>query len=228
MIEVKELYKSFDSHQVLKSISLKVKDKERIVILGRSGSGKTVLLKCITGLLTPDKGRVVIDGIEVTSSDEKGLFKILRRIGFVFQGSALLDSLTVRENISLGPKEQGIRTTDEIVYKNLELVGLEKRVADLYPSELSGGMKKLVAIARAVALSPKYLFYDEPTSALDPVMRERIIELILSLSSKLSTTSIIVTHDLILAKRVAERILFLKGGSLLLPEHIENIEEFYE
>ncbi len=228
MIEVKELYKSFDSHQVLRGISLKVRDKERIVILGRSGSGKTVLLKCITGLLTPDKGRIVIDGREVIPSNEKALFKILRKIGFVFQGSALLDSLTVRENISLGPKEQGIKTTDDIVYKNLELVGLEKRVADLYPSELSGGMKKLVAIARAVALSPKYLFYDEPTSGLDPVMRERIIELILSLSQKLSTTSIIVTHDLVLAKRVAERILFLKGGSLLLPEDIENIEEFYE
>jgi len=228
MIEVKELYKSFDSHPVLRGISLKVRDKERIVILGRSGSGKTVLLKCITGLLTPDKGRIVIDGREVIPSNEKALFKILRKIGFVFQGSALLDSLTVRENISLGPKEQGIKTTDDIVYKNLELVGLEKRVADLYPSELSGGMKKLVAIARAVALSPKYLFYDEPTSGLDPVMRERIIELILSLSQKLSTTSIIVTHDLVLAKRVAERILFLKGGSLLLPEDIENIEEFYE
>ena len=228
MIEIERLYKSFDSHQVLKGISLKVRDRERVVILGRSGSGKTVLLKCIVGLLTPDKGRVIVDGIEVSTGDKTSLFQIRQKMGFVFQASALLDSLTVKENISLGPKEQGINDPERIVYKNLELVGLERRVKDLYPSELSGGMKKLVAIARAIALSPKYLFYDEPTSGLDPVMRERIIELILSLSEKLSTTSVVVTHDLILAKKVAERILFLKGGVLLLPEHIENIEEFYE
>lgn len=230
MIEIKGLHKSFDSKPVLAGVDATIKDRERIVILGRSGSGKTVLLKCIIGLIQPDQGTIVIDGTDIVRTNHRSLFKARRQMGFVFQGSALLDSLTVEGNIGLALSEQGFGRSAirEITAEKLSLVGLEQRVADQFPQELSGGQKKLVAIARAIAVQPHYLFYDEPSTGLDPHVRDQIIELIVALALRFAITSVIVTHDLYLARKTGERLLFLKTGRLLLPEHIERIEDFYE
>lgn len=230
MIKISNLYKSFDSKPVLAGVNLTIKDQERVVILGRSGSGKTVLLKCIIGLIKPDQGEILVDGTDISRTNYRSLFKVRRQMGFVFQSSALLDSLTVEGNIGLALAEQGMGRSQirKTALEKLALVGLDARVASQYPQELSGGQKKLVAIARAIALTPHYLFYDEPSTGLDPHIRDQIIELIVDLAQKFAITSIIVTHDLYLARKAGERLLFLKSGRLLLPEHVERIEDFYE
>jgi phospholipid/cholesterol/gamma-HCH transport system ATP-binding protein len=230
MIEINNLYKSFDSKPVLTGVTVLIRDRERLVILGRSGSGKTVLLKCIIGLLKADRGEILVDGTDIVRTNRRSLFTARKQMGFVFQASALLDSLTVEANIGLALREQGMSRARirQTVEEKLGVVGLEPRVAGQYPQELSGGQKKLVAIARAVALQPRYLFYDEPSTGLDPHVRDQIIALILDLARQFAITSVIVTHDLFLARKTGERLLFLKAGKLALPEHVERIEDFYE
>lgn len=235
MIKVTNLSKSFPGQKVLEDVDFEAQDGRRVLILGKSGSGKSVFLKCILGLLEPDSGFVSVDGVDVTRlvtrpRYKKSLTKLRQNIGYVFQGSALLDSLSVADNIALALDSRKISWDDisRIINDKLELVGLEPDVRRKYPSQLSGGMKKMVAIARAIAAEPRYIFYDEPTTGLDPAMVVRITKLIVELSEKLDVTSLIVTHDMGLARRAGQDIYFLKNYTLSRPSNVKRLEELYE
>lgn len=235
MITASNLSKSFSTQKVLEDVDFEAKDGRRVLILGKSGSGKTVFLKCILGLLGPDTGRVVIDEVDATHLMAKPRFKrrltrLRQRIGYVFQGSALLDSLTVEGNIDLALEYKRFAWPERsrIIDEKLDLVGLERDVRRKYPAQLSGGMKKLVAIARAIAAEPRYVFYDEPTTGLDPAMVMRITKLIIELSEKLDVTSLIVTHDMGLARRAGQDIYFLKNYTLSRRKKTSRLEELYE
>ena len=217
MIKIENLYKSFGDLNVLKGVCLDVAEGETAVVIGRSGCGKSVLLKHIIGLLTPDKGDVWIDGKNVGGLSRKKLYNLRLKIGVVFQGSALLDSLPVGENVSLGLTENIKMSKEkvrEIVREKLSLVELEG-MENKGVSELSGGMKKRVAIARALAANPSYILYDEPTTALDPITARTINELMLSLKKKLRITAIAVTHDMESAFYIADRIAMLHMGKII-------------
>lgn len=228
MIEIIDLHKSFAGKQVLKGINLKIEEGETLAIIGRSGCGKSVLLKHIVALLFPDKGDVKIEGQSIWDLDEKSLYKIRTRFGFLFQGAALFDSMTVEENISLPLIENEYNLSksqiDKTVSEKLELVGLPG-IQKLKPSELSGGMRKRVGLARALVANPKYILYDEPTTGLDPIMSDSIDQLIRDLSDKLTVTSIVVTHDMYSVKKVADRIAMIHDGNIYFsgtPDEIHN------
>ncbi len=217
MIKIENLYKSFNDLEVLKGLTLNVEVGETVTVIGRSGCGKSVLLKHIIGLLTPDMGDIWVDGKNVKMLSKSELYKLRLNIGVVFQGSALLDFLSVWENVALGLTENQKITVDkakEVVRQKLSLVELEG-VENKRISELSGGMKKRVAIARALAVDPIYILYDEPTTALDPITARTINELILSLKRKLRITGIVVTHDMESAFYVADRIAMLHDGKII-------------
>lgn len=215
MIEVKDLYKSFDKRPVLSGVSLVIKDGETITILGKSGSGKTVLLKNIVGLMKPDRGSVFIDGVNVSGAGLRTLYALRKNMGFVFQWSALFDSMTVYENVALPLVEMKVRANEikERVAEALEMVDMEG-TQKLYPAELSGGMKKRVGVARAIVAKPRYLFYDEPTTGLDPITADTICDLISDLDRKLGVTSVVVTHDMHLSTKVSDRIVLLSEGKI--------------
>ena len=216
MIEIVNLHKSFYDNHVLRGVNLKVYDGETLVIIGKSGCGKSVLLKHIMGILKPDEGKVLVDGIDINHS-ESNLFEIRKRFGMVFQGSALFDSLTVAENVIIGLREHtrlSYREMLDIAKEKLSLVGLEG-TEHLKPAELSGGMKKRVGIARALALDPEYILYDEPTTGLDPIMADRINKLMLDLKRRLKKTTIMVTHDMHSAFMVGDRIAMLDEGKII-------------
>jgi len=226
-IEINKLYKSFESNHVLKGIDLDILKGETLVILGGSGSGKSVLLKCITRLMKIDKGSIKVVGNEIRSMRESELEALRKFSGILFQGGALFDSMNVFDNVAFGVREKRKKLPKEevekIVKHNLDLVGLND-VENLMPSELSGGMKKRVALARAIATRPQIIFYDEPTTGLDPVNSRSIGNLIKTLQKKLSITSIVVTHDIELAFSIADRITFLHNGYLLITGTIEDIK----
>ncbi len=214
VIEVKDLWRAFGDHQVLRGVSLSVSDGETVVVLGPSGCGKSVLLKHVIGLLTPDRGSIVVEGREVTALGHRELNTLRMRFGMVFQGVALFDSMTVGENVGLPLFEHRRMRGVELrrrVEEKLEMVGLAG-TADLWPSQLSGGMKKRVALARAIALDPDVILYDEPTTGLDPVMAEQINKLIRSTQRKLTASSIVVTHDLHSACFTGDRVALMEGG----------------
>lgn len=228
MIEITELYKSFGDNNVLRGVNLVINEGQTFAIIGRSGCGKSVLLKHIVGLLEPDSGTVKIEGQDISKLDENGLYKIRTKFGFLFQGAALFDSLNVEENISLSLVENDYRFSQkEIAQKveeKLELVGLPG-IQKLKPSELSGGMRKRVGLARALISDPKYILYDEPTTGLDPVMSDSIDELIRELAEKLNVTSIVVTHDMFSVKNVAHKIAMMHEGKIYFngtPEEVLN------
>jgi len=232
MIEIKNLKKSFGSKQVLKGVNLNIEKGRTTVVIGASGCGKSVLLKHIIGLLRPDEGEVWIDGEEITKMHEKELYVIRNKFGFLFQGSALFDSMTVAENIGLGLSENTNSPQEEInkiVTEKLGLVDLEG-IENLKPSELSGGMKKRVGLARALACSPEFILYDEPTTGLDPVTSDSIDHLIHSLAKneKLSVTSIVVTHDIFSVYEVADRVAMMYDGVIHFegtPDELEKTDD---
>jgi len=235
MIKVTNLSKNFPRQKVLDGVDFEAAAGRRVLILGKSGSGKSVFLKCILGLLPPDTGKVVIDDVDATllmarPRLKRKLTTLRQRIGYVFQGSALLDSLSVQDNIDLALEYKRLPWPERsrIIDEKLDMVGLARDVRRKYPSELSGGMKKLVAIARAIADEPKYIFYDEPTTGLDPAMIVSITKLIIELSERLDVTSLIVTHDMGLARRAGQDIYFLKNYTLSRPKRISRLEELYE
>ncbi len=216
MIKIENLHKRFGDNHVLRGVNLDIPTGESIAVIGESGCGKSVLLKHIVGLLMPDEGRVVVDGKVVGELAREELYALRKRFGFLFQGSALFDSMNVWENITLGLRENDNYTTEElnrIVKEKLELVGLPN-IESLKPSELSGGMKKRVGLARALAGNPDYILYDEPTTGLDPVMSEQIDRLIAGLTRKLNVTSIVVTHDLFSVISVAHSVAMLHDGKI--------------
>ena len=217
MIEIKDITKSFKDKKVLHGISGKFEKGKTNLIIGASGTGKSVLLKCLVGLLSPDKGKVLFDGRNFTESDKKITTQIRREIGMLFQGSALFDSKNVEENIKFPLDiltEISEKEKIEKVNHCLNLVGLDK-VNQKMPSELSGGMKKRVGIARAIVNDSKYLFCDEPNSGLDPLTAIKIDDLILELTQKLKTTTIVVTHDMNSVIEIGEYIMFLHNGKKL-------------
>ncbi|PKK92017.1 MAG: ABC transporter ATP-binding protein [Candidatus Wallbacteria bacterium HGW-Wallbacteria-1] len=217
MIYVSELNKNLDGKVILKRLSLEIRRGETMVIIGPSGCGKSVLLQHLIGLMKPDDGRIVIDGVDVTGFTESQWHGMRRRFGMVFQKYALFDSMTVGENIGFALREHtGIsdRVTRKIVQEKLELVGLPG-IEDKKPSEISGGMAKRVAFARAIAMDPEIILYDEPTTGLDPVMVTVIDKLTKSLQENLEVTSIVVTHDMNSAWRIADRMAVHYGGHII-------------
>ena len=238
MIEISDLRKSFGENEVLKGVNLRVNRGETVVVMGRSGCGKSVLLKHIIGLMKPDSGRIVVDGIEITALKGEDLIEFRKRFGMLFQGSALFDSLSVWENVGLGLLEHADLSEQEvrrIAREKLELVGLTQ-VDDLRPSELSGGMKKRVGLARAIAMDPPVILYDEPTTGLDPIMADVINQLIRHLQAKLKVTSIAVTHDMNSAMKIGDRLAMLHDGRIVFegtPEEVkatdnEVVRQFVE
>ncbi len=214
MIEVKNVWKYFDARPVLQDINAVFETGKINMIIGKSGSGKTVLLKCIVGLLTPEKGRIIYDGRDFTNANRKTKKQIRQEIGMVFQGGALFDSLTVLENVMFPLEmftEMNYEQRRHIAIRSLNRVNLYN-VEDKYPSELSGGMRKRVAIARAIVNKPKYLFFDEPNSGLDPVTARVIDELIIEIAKEYNTTTIINTHDIQSVLAMAEKIIFIHEG----------------
>ena len=224
MIKIINLYKSFGTKQVLQGIDLDIYDGETITIMGGSGEGKTVLLKNIIGLMKPDKGSIIVDGVDITKVDNKTLRNVQKKFGYLFQSSALFDSMSVFENVAFGLRHYNLSDKElaDRVKLYLSYVGLEG-VENMYPSELSGGMKKRVALARAVAYNPQYILYDEPTTGLDPQTAETITDLMISLQKKLNVTSIVVTHDLKAAIKVSQRIAFLSRGKIVAIEEPKKI-----
>jgi phospholipid/cholesterol/gamma-HCH transport system ATP-binding protein len=224
IIELKDVHKSFNSKEVHSGVTLSIKRDETITILGGSGSGKSVLLKEITGLVKPDGGEVIIEGEDIVPMDESELIHVRKKIGMLFQGAALFDSLTVAENIAYPLREHSKHTEneiEEIVSKNLELVGLSG-IEDKLPSDLSGGMKKRVGLARAMAMEPKILLYDEPTTGLDPPNISRINHLIRDMQQKFGVTGIVITHDVASAFKVSDRIAFLYKGKIIFAGTVEE------
>lgn len=224
MIVVKKLRKRFGSHLVLDDLDLVVEEGETLVILGRSGVGKSVLLKHLIGLMQPDSGSVEIHGVRISELRDAALYEAIREMGMLFQGSALFDSMTVRENVGFYLREhhKGEDRIEERVAEALHMVGMDE-TEQLMPSDLSGGMKKRVALARLIAYSPKILLYDEPTTGLDPITAMQINDLILSTQKQLNATSVVVTHDLCSAFHVADRIAFHHEGKII---YIVRKEEF--
>ncbi len=218
MIEIKNVWKSFEENQVLRDLSLNIDKGETIAIVGSSGCGKTVLLKHILGLLEPDRGEILVDGINI-NQDSAHLFEIRKKFGMVFQSSALFDSLNVIQNVTIGLREHfpdmDRKEMEDIGKEKLALVGLYESSFEKKPQEISGGMKKRVAIARAISLDPEYIIYDEPTTGLDPIMCDKMNELMLHLKVKLGKTTIMVTHDLHSAFKVTDRVAMLADGEIV-------------
>jgi len=226
MIIIKGLKKSFNGFEVLKGVDLIIYPETITFIMGQSGSGKSVLLKHIVGLIKPDTGEIWFENQDITKLSEKELQKVRRHIGFLFQEGALFDSMTVAENVAFPLREHFKLTPKEIereVYELLRAVGLVE-AKDKYPSELSGGMKKRVALARTLALKPKVILFDEPTTGLDPILQVSILELIKGLKEKYNLTCVIVSHDLNLAFKFADHIAFLHGGIIIEVGSSEEIK----
>jgi phospholipid/cholesterol/gamma-HCH transport system ATP-binding protein len=216
MIEIKDLKKTFEDNQVLLGVNLVINKGETLVIIGRSGCGKSVLLKHIIGLMKPDEGQVIIEGQDIAKISVKELYKLRAKFGFLFQGAALFDSMNVGENVGLALQENTRMKPDEIkkvVAEKLELVGLPG-TEKMKPSDLSGGMKKRVSLARSLATDPEYILYDEPTTGLDPVMSDAIDDLIKELTMKLKVTSIVVTHDIFSVYEVADKVAMMHDGKI--------------
>ncbi len=217
MIEVIGLHKSFGDNKVLAGIDLVIPEGSTCVILGGSGSGKTVLMKHMIGLLKPDRGQVIVDGEDIVPLGEEDLERVRRKFGMVFQAAALFDSMTVYENVSFPLREHASMPEEqirEIVRKKLAIVGL-KNVEDKYPADLSGGMRKRVGLARAIVLDPKIVLYDEPTTGLDPITTDYVDEMILEAKKELGVTSVVISHDIASAFKVADNIAFLFAGSIV-------------
>ena len=229
MIKIVNLYKSFGQNKVLQGVDLTIERGETIVIIGQSGSGKSVLVKHLIGIIKPDRGNIFVDGVEIVNLKEDELHKIRRKFGMLFQGAALFDSMTVAQNVSFGLE----RYTDylpgkiqEVVEESLAKVGL-KGVENLMPHELSGGMKKRVGLARAIAYWPEIILYDEPSTGIDPIRADAIINLIDRMKKELKVTSVIITHDMTSSYKVADRIAMLYGGKIIeigTPEEIKRSE----
>ncbi len=227
MIKIKNVSKYFGEKAALKNINLEIADGETLAIIGGSGSGKSTLLRLMIGLIKPTEGEIWIGDDEISQMDEDEITRIRLKMGMVFQYSALFDSMSVGDNVAFGLVEHTDFSKEkirEIVREKLKQVGLEG-VENLMPNELSGGMKKRVSLARAIAFGPEIIFYDEPSSGLDPVTTNKIDELIISTQRALKVTSIVVTHDMISACRIANRIAMVYNGELIAIDNVENFKK---
>ena len=218
MIHVRGLHKAFSGFQVLKGIDLEIEPDTTLVVLGGSGSGKTVLMKHMIGLLKPDQGQVIVDGEDIVPFGAEALERVRRKFGMVFQAAALFDSMTVFENVSFPLREHRKELSEaqmrELVAQKLAIVGL-KNVEGKFPADLSGGMRKRVGLARAIVLDPKIVLYDEPTTGLDPITTDYVDEMILDAKRELGVTSVVISHDVASAFKVADNIAFLSQGVIV-------------
>jgi phospholipid/cholesterol/gamma-HCH transport system ATP-binding protein len=225
--EIKHITKSFGARVVLKDIDFKITKGENLVVFGKSGSGKSVLIKCMVGLLSPDEGEVLMLGEKIEGLKNKELNLLRKRIGFLFQSAALYDSMTVRENLEFPLRDLKMKKKSEIdalVMEALENVGLQDAINKM-PSELSGGMRKRIGLARTLILKPEIILYDEPTTGLDPITSKEISELILEIQKKYNTASVIITHDVECARIVANRIVIIKEGLLVAEGTFKELSE---
>ena len=219
--------KSFGSKQVLRGIDLEVAMGESMVVIGGSGTGKSVLLKCILGLMQPDDGSIKIDGVETVDLGDHGRSQVMRKFGMLFQGGALFDSLRVWENVAFGPiQSDGMPPAKarDVAIAKLGNVGLGPEIGELFPAELSGGMQKRVALARAIAREPEIIFFDEPTTGLDPIMADVINDLIVKCVSDLGATAVSITHDMASARKIGHRIGMLHEGRLVWQGPVADID----
>ncbi|MFV8361062.1 ABC transporter ATP-binding protein [Flavobacterium sp. LS1P3] len=228
VIQIKELYKSFGSNEVLKGVTFSVNKGENLVVLGKSGSGKSITIKCIVGLVVADEGEINVFGTDITKIDNNELNEIRVRIGFLFQNAALYDSMSVRENLGFTLKRHAKNLSAEELENQikdvLESVGLAEAI-DKMPSELSGGMRKRIGLARTLILKPEIILYDEPTTGLDTITSREISELLLEIQKKHKTSSIIITHDMACAKHTADRLVILKDGVIHIEGTYEELEK---
>ena len=227
MIKIKNVSKYFGKKAALKNINLEIADGETLAIIGGSGSGKSTLLRLMIGLIKPSEGEIWIGDDEISKMDDKEITRVRLKMGMVFQYSALFDSMTVGDNVAFGLVEHSDLPQDkirEIVREKLKQVGLEG-VEDRMPNELSGGMKKRVSLARAIAFGPEIIFYDEPSSGLDPITTNRIDDLIISTQKALKVTSIVVTHDMVSACKIANRIAMVYNGDLIAVDTVEKFKQ---
>jgi phospholipid/cholesterol/gamma-HCH transport system ATP-binding protein len=226
-ISLRGVTKSFGPKKVLQGIDLDVAAGESMVVIGGSGTGKSVLLKCILGLMHPDSGSIKVDGEEVTELNERGRSRVMRKFGMLFQGGALFDSLRVWENVAFGPIQSDgmdpVKARDIAIAK-LGAVGLGPEIGELFPAELSGGMQKRVALARAIAREPEIIFFDEPTTGLDPIMADVINDLIVKSVADLGATAVSITHDMASARKIGHRVGMLYEGKLIWQGPVADID----
>jgi len=226
-IRVRNLHKSFGDKHVLKGLDLDVGSSESVVVIGGSGTGKSVLLKCILGLLVPEEGSIEVDGEEVVGMSGRDLERIRRKFGMLFQNAALFDSLPVWENVAFGLTQgEGVGRAEakEIALAKLAAVGLGPEVGELWPAELSGGMRKRVGLARAIATEPEIIFFDEPTTGLDPIMGDVINDLIVTCVHELGATALSITHDMASARKIANRIAMLFDGRIIWAGPVAEVD----
>lgn len=227
VIVIEHLYKRFGTNKILEDFNLRVDKEENVVVLGKSGAGKSVLIKCIIGLLVPDKGSILVLGEEITGLDEDEMAKARMKIGFLFQANAIYDSMTVGENLEFPLRRHWTdldeATVEKMVNEALENVGLT-HTKDMMPAELSGGMLKRIALARTLILKPEIILYDEPTTGLDPITAREIDQLILTLQKKYKTSSIIISHDMNCVKTIADRVVLLLEGKCYADGTYKNLQ----
>ena len=226
-IKIRDLHKSFGKKQVLKGVNLDLYKGESLVVIGGSGTGKSVLIKCIQGLLTPDSGSIQIDDVEIVNENPQIIEQMHSKMGMLFQGGALFDSLSVWENVAFDLiQNRGINKKEAkiVAIKVLRQVGLGSDIADLYPSELSGGMQKRVGLARAVITRPEIIFFDEPTTGLDPIMADVINDLIIESAKDLGATTLTITHDMVSARKIADKIAMLYQGEIIWYGTVKELD----
>jgi phospholipid/cholesterol/gamma-HCH transport system ATP-binding protein len=225
--EIENLKKSFGNNEVLSGVSLKIEKGENLVVFGKSGSGKTVLIKCLIGLMEADDGKIILFGKDISSLNEEELNELRKKVGFLFQSAALYDSMTVRENLEFplrGSKSKPKNEIDALVKEALSNVGLEEAI-DKMPSELSGGMKKRIGLARSLILNPEIILYDEPTTGLDPITAKEISHLIIDVQKKYNAAAIIITHDKECAHITANQMMILKDGKFIAEGTFKELSE---
>lgn len=224
---IENLHKSFGDQHVLRGISIDVEEQENLVVFGQSGTGKSVLLKCMVRLLIPEQGRIIIDGLPVLDLKERELNELRKRMGFLFQGAALYDSMSVRDNLEF-PLRKNFKMAPEVINRKvrraLDLVSLGDAI-DKMPAELSGGMRKRIGLARSIITDPMLMLYDEPTTGLDPITSKEISKLILTLQKELKMTAVVVTHDIICAEIVSDRTIVLKDGNIKYEGDIHELSQ---
>lgn len=227
-MSVRGLEKSFGANKVLRGVDLDIGRGKSLVVIGGSGTGKSVLIKSILGLVKPDAGSIKIDGVETTKLDARGRDALMDKFGMLFQGGALFDSLPIWENVAFGllqKKKVSRADAMDVAIENLRAVGLGARVANLYPAELSGGMQKRVALARAIAMKPEIIFFDEPTTGLDPIMADVINDLIVSCTKELGATTLSITHDMASARKIGDEIAMIYQGKLIWRGAAADIDQ---
>lgn len=228
MLRIRNLYKSFGNNHVLVDFNVEIHKGESVVVLGKSGSGKSVLIKCVIGLLIPEKGVIEMFGENILDLTEEDLDKVRAKVGFLFQSNALYDSMTVRENLEFSLRKHWIKVSPEavntMVMEALEDVGLAHTI-DMMPVELSGGMRKRIALARTLILKPEIILYDEPTTGLDPITAKEIIELMLEIQHKYKTTSLIISHDMNCVRLASDRVVILVEGRCYVSDTFEHLKK---